>query len=77
MPEPLERGESPPPERLSGKQQKDTPATGKGTDDATNKEETNKSGLEALTSNPKGPLEDEVKRKFAKTLPKSGNMESS
>ncbi|KAK1759776.1 hypothetical protein QBC47DRAFT_410510 [Echria macrotheca] len=64
--EPVERGQSPPPERSSGKQMHDTPASGQGTDDASHKEETNKSGLENLTSNPKGPLDDEVTKKFAK-----------
>ncbi len=46
MPEPVERGQSPPPERSSGKQMHDPPASGKGTDDATNKKQTNKTGLE-------------------------------
>jgi len=46
MPEGPERGQSPPPERSSGKQMHDVPGSGKGTDDATNKEQTNKSSLE-------------------------------
>ncbi|KAL2019402.1 hypothetical protein VTK56DRAFT_9693 [Thermocarpiscus australiensis] len=62
-----ERGQSPPPERSSGKQMHEAPASGKGTDDASHKEQTNKSSLESLTSNPKGPMEDEVEKKFAKT----------
>jgi hypothetical protein len=41
-------GESPSPERSSGKQMHDTPASGKGTDNATNKEQTNKQGLEVI-----------------------------
>ncbi|KAK4151534.1 hypothetical protein C8A00DRAFT_17067 [Chaetomidium leptoderma] len=61
-----ERGQSPPPERSSGKQMHDPPASGKGTDDASNKEDVNKAALEHLTSNPKGPMEDEVERKFEK-----------
>jgi len=39
-------GESPEPERLSGKQMHDAPGSGQGTDDATKKEETNKKILE-------------------------------
>lgn len=38
--------QSPPPEEQSGRQLNDPPASGKGTDDASNKEQTNKSGLE-------------------------------
>ena len=38
--------ESPPPERQSGAQQRDPPASGHGTDNADNKEELNKSQLE-------------------------------
>ncbi|KAK3682400.1 hypothetical protein B0T22DRAFT_282523 [Podospora appendiculata] len=63
----IHSGESPPPETQSAKQLHDVPASGTGTDDATNKEQTNKSALDNLTSNPKGPLDDEVTRKFAKT----------
>lgn len=80
--------QSPPPENQTGAQLQDPPASGKGTDDATNKEETNKQVLEVsnlsyprhhpslasllttcqnLSSNPKGPLDDAVKEKFAKT----------
>ncbi|KAK3316449.1 hypothetical protein B0H66DRAFT_561336 [Apodospora peruviana] len=66
MPEGPERGQSPPPERQSGKQLSDTPGTGQGTDDASNKEQSNKSALDSLTSNPKGPLDDAVTEKFAK-----------
>ncbi|KAK4174444.1 hypothetical protein QBC36DRAFT_243312 [Triangularia setosa] len=58
--------QSPPPEEQSGKQLNDPPASGKGTDDATNKDQTNKTGLENLSSNPKGPMDDEVTKKFAK-----------
>ena len=66
-------GESPEPERLSGKQIHDTPGSGQGTDDASKKEETNQKILENLESNPKGPLDDEVTKKFAKNT----KMESS
>ena len=85
MPEPVERGQSPPPERSTGKQMHDVPASGKGTDNASHKEDINKKALEVgpclmprrgllqtansrqhLTSNPRGPMEDEVDRKFEK-----------
>ncbi|TDZ16874.1 hypothetical protein C8034_v004028 [Colletotrichum sidae] len=59
--------QSPSPERQTGAQLQDPPASGKGTDDATNKEETNKKALENLESNPKGPLDDALKEKFSKT----------
>lgn len=79
-----ERGQSPPPERSTGKQMHTPPGTGKGTDDASNKEDLNKASIEVgsslfscesiahadkvqhLTSNPRGPLEDEVEKKFEK-----------
>ncbi|KAK3381683.1 hypothetical protein B0H63DRAFT_524376 [Podospora didyma] len=64
-------GESPPPERVADKQMHATPASGKGTDDASNKEQTNKDALSKLTSNPKGPLDDIVTQKFAKTASES------
>ncbi|GAB1316023.1 hypothetical protein MFIFM68171_06233 [Madurella fahalii] len=67
MPEGPERGQSPPPERSTGKQMHDAPASGRGTDNASHKEDINKEALEHLTSNPKGPMEDEVTKKFAKT----------
>jgi hypothetical protein len=83
MPEQVERGQSPPPERSSGKQMHDVPASGKGTDNATHKEDANKEAIEVgtpcllsrysaansrqhLTSNPRGPMEDEVDKKFEK-----------
>jgi len=59
--------QSPPPEQQMGKQLHDPPASGTGIDDATNKEDVNKKALESLSSNPKGPLDDEVTKKFAKT----------
>ena len=52
MPEPIERGQSPPPERQSNKQMGE-PASGKGTDDASHKEESNKSAIEVCTMAPK------------------------
>lgn len=46
MPEGPERGQSPPPERSTGKQMHDAPASGKGTDDASHKQDINKEALE-------------------------------
>ncbi|KAG5915242.1 hypothetical protein E4U53_004513 [Claviceps sorghi] len=60
--------ESPPPERQSGKQLHETPAGGDGfgTSQTGNKGQENESNLKGLESNPKGPLDDELKNKFAK-----------
>ncbi|KAG6015174.1 hypothetical protein E4U54_004047 [Claviceps lovelessii] len=60
--------ESPPPERQSGKQLHETPAgnDGFGTSKTGNKDQENESNLKGLESNPKGPLDDELKNKFAK-----------
>ncbi|OAA53792.1 hypothetical protein SPI_09237 [Niveomyces insectorum RCEF 264] len=68
---PREAGESPPPERQSGRQLKDVPGSGRSTTQGQatkdwEQREGNK-GTEGLTSNPKGPLDDEVAAKFAKT----------
>ncbi|KAI1141469.1 hypothetical protein F5Y05DRAFT_262052 [Hypoxylon sp. FL0543] len=63
--------QSPPPERQTGPQLKDTPASGQGTDEAPNKKETMQDQLKNLTSNPKGPLEDAVNDKFTKTAKQS------
>ncbi|KAK3303221.1 uncharacterized protein B0T15DRAFT_539562 [Chaetomium strumarium] len=63
-----ERGQSPPPSRSSGKQMHDVPASGTGTDDASHKKDANKDALEKLSSNPRGPLEDEVDKKFEKRV---------
>lgn len=61
-------GQSPPPESQSGRQLKDAPASGQGTDySAPDKKEKLQDQLEGLKSNPKGPLEDAVDDKFAKT----------
>ncbi|KAL1844830.1 hypothetical protein VTK73DRAFT_1713 [Phialemonium thermophilum] len=63
-----ERGhQSPPPERSSGRQMKDTPASGQGTDDSSQKDQSNKKALENLSSNPVNPIEAEVDKKFQKT----------
>jgi len=58
--------QSPPPETQSDRQT-GQPASGQGTDDASNKQQTNKTGLENLTSNPTGPMDKAVEEKFAKT----------
>ncbi|KAK4217203.1 hypothetical protein QBC37DRAFT_415115 [Rhypophila decipiens] len=64
--------QSPPPERQSGKQLHEVPGSGEGTNEEASKisqeqqKETKKTGLENLTSNPKGVLDDEVTKKFAK-----------
>ncbi|KAK2067316.1 hypothetical protein P8C59_001067 [Phyllachora maydis] len=60
--------QSPAPEDQTGAQGNDPPASGKGTDDASNKDETNKSALENLSSNPTGPMDDAVTDKFSKTV---------
>ncbi|KAI0169189.1 hypothetical protein GGR52DRAFT_554039 [Hypoxylon sp. FL1284] len=59
--------QSPPPERQTGAQLKDAPASGQGTDEAPNKKETMQDQVSNLSSNPKGPLEDAVQDKFTKT----------
>ena len=48
------RGQSPPPERSTGKQMHDVPASGTGTDDASHKEDINKAAIEA-SSRPRMP----------------------
>ncbi|KAI9151623.1 hypothetical protein HJFPF1_08830 [Paramyrothecium foliicola] len=58
--------QSPPPERQTGAQQQDPPASGKGTDNAENKDQVNKEQLQNLSSNPKGPVDDALEAKFAK-----------
>ncbi|PFH60970.1 hypothetical protein XA68_18499 [Ophiocordyceps unilateralis] len=59
--------ESPPPERQSGAQMHDTPASGQGIDSADNKQDKVTAQVQGLSSNPKGPVDDAVKDKFAKT----------
>jgi len=65
-----EGAESPPPERQTGAQQHDPPASGKGTDKIENKEQVLKDQLANLESNPKGPMDDFLDAKFSK---KQGN----
>ncbi|KAK3384596.1 hypothetical protein B0T24DRAFT_716263 [Lasiosphaeria ovina] len=75
-----ERGESPPPEQVSGKQLHDVPGWSgqEGSGNADNKasnEQSNKTGLESLSSNPKGPLDDIVTEKFSKSSSKNDKTE--
>ncbi|KAI1095531.1 hypothetical protein F5B19DRAFT_439881 [Rostrohypoxylon terebratum] len=65
--------QSPPPERQTGPQLKDTPASGQGTDETPNKRESLQDQLKNLTSNPRGPLEDAVEQKFAKSAKPSSS----
>ncbi|GAW27368.1 hypothetical protein SAMD00023353_11800180 [Rosellinia necatrix] len=65
-----EGGQSPPPERQTGRQIHETPASGQGTDTADNKEEVNREQLKNLTSNPPGPMDASLGEKFAKGFAK-------
>jgi hypothetical protein len=56
--------QSPAPENQSGAQQQSPPASGKGTDNADNKDQTIKKELDNLSSNPKEAMDDELKKKF-------------
>ncbi|KAI1423502.1 hypothetical protein F5Y12DRAFT_716303 [Xylaria sp. FL1777] len=62
--------QSPPPERQTGAQLHDPPASGQGTDSADNKEQTNEDQLKNLTSNPPGPMDAALGEKFAKGFAK-------
>ncbi|EMR72899.1 hypothetical protein MGN70_001764 [Eutypa lata] len=59
--------QSPPPERQTGAQLNDVPASGKGTDEAPDKQNKLQDQLKNLSSNPKGPMDDAVEKKFTKT----------
>jgi len=66
--------QSPDPETQTGAQQQDPPSNAKGVNDSENPEsnkETSKKELEGFSSNPKGPLDDEVTKKFSKTTGES------
>jgi len=65
---PNEGRQSPPPERQTGAQQQEPPASGHGVNKLEDKAKDNKAQHENLESNPKGPLDDAVKEKFAKTV---------
>ncbi|GAW24795.1 hypothetical protein EKO27_g11795 [Xylaria grammica] len=58
--------QSPPPERQTGPQLHETPASGQGTDKIDNKEQTNEDQLKNLTSNPAGIMDAALGEKFAK-----------
>ncbi|OAA74095.1 hypothetical protein ISF_00996 [Cordyceps fumosorosea ARSEF 2679] len=60
--------ESPSPQRQTGAQLHDPPGHGVHSENKTSEqvEEASKSELENLSSNPRGPLEDAVERKFSK-----------
>ncbi|KAI1175681.1 hypothetical protein F4777DRAFT_549530 [Nemania sp. FL0916] len=58
--------QSPPPERQTGAQLHDPPASGQGIDKADNKEQANQEQLKNLTSNPPGPMDAALEDKFAK-----------
>ncbi|KAI8625981.1 hypothetical protein F5Y19DRAFT_479063 [Xylariaceae sp. FL1651] len=60
--------QSPPPERSTGAQMHDAPASGQGTDKMDNKEQTNQDQLNNLTSNPAGPMDASLESKFSKDL---------
>ncbi|PHH84432.1 hypothetical protein CDD83_1955 [Cordyceps sp. RAO-2017] len=62
--------ESPPPERQTGAQMHDPPASGHGVASAERKGEALRSEVEALPSNPERAGDDALKQKFSK---KEGN----
>ncbi|KAF7549382.1 hypothetical protein G7046_g8367 [Stylonectria norvegica] len=61
--------ESPSPETQSGKQLKEVPGSGQRTEKSNDdkEEQSAKSQLDNLESNPKGVTDDEVTKKFAKS----------
>jgi len=65
-----EGAESPPPERQTGAQLHDPPASGHGTDSAKGKDKIMDKERQGLQSNPKGPMDDSLESKFSK---KEGN----
>ncbi|KAL7938740.1 hypothetical protein V8C35DRAFT_275971 [Trichoderma chlorosporum] len=58
--------QSPTPERQTGAQLHDPPASGKGPDINKFSQKDPKSQLDCLTSNPKGPMDDALEHKFSK-----------
>ncbi|KZZ99465.1 hypothetical protein AAL_02037 [Moelleriella libera RCEF 2490] len=58
--------QSPPPERQTGKQLHDPPASGFGTTEVGQKGETVKNEVEGLDSNPPGPVDGALDDKFKK-----------
>ncbi|KAI2628208.1 hypothetical protein GGS21DRAFT_492856 [Xylaria nigripes] len=63
---PNEGRQSPSPERQTGAQLHDPPASGQGVTKIENKEQVNEDQLKNLTSNPPGPLDAFLPEKFAK-----------
>jgi len=61
-----EGGQSPPPEAQTGAQLNAPPGSGQGTDNAEGKDKKLQSELDKLTSNPKGPMDDNLEAKFSK-----------
>ncbi|TAQ85594.1 hypothetical protein B7494_g6081 [Chlorociboria aeruginascens] len=62
--------QSPPPEDQTGAQQQDAPSQGQGVNESTNNKSESEDQRDALTSNPKGPLDDHVKETVKKTMNK-------
>ncbi|KAI1820676.1 hypothetical protein F4861DRAFT_542669 [Xylaria intraflava] len=58
--------QSPPPERQTGAQLHEPPASGQGVSRVDNKEQANIDQLKNLTSNPPGPMDAFLPDKFAK-----------
>ncbi|KAI1472929.1 uncharacterized protein F4812DRAFT_454746 [Daldinia caldariorum] len=58
--------QSPPPERQTGRQLNEVPASGQGTDETPNKRANLQDHLNNLPSNPKGPLDDAAESKVSK-----------
>ncbi|KAH6605915.1 hypothetical protein Trco_005068 [Trichoderma cornu-damae] len=62
--------QSPPPERQEGAQLQDPPGSGKASDLHKAEKRDPKDQLSCLTSNPKGPMDDALEKKFSR---KPGN----
>jgi len=60
--------QSPEPSGQSGAQQQSAPSSGQGVNDSSRNQDTSKSHIEGLSSNPKGPLDDHVKETTSKTM---------
>lgn len=58
--------QSPPPDRQSGAQQQDPPASGHALEKGKDEKDA-KAQLDKLASNPKGPMDDALESKFSKT----------
>ncbi|PSS15113.1 hypothetical protein M430DRAFT_105151 [Amorphotheca resinae ATCC 22711] len=60
--------QSPSPERQSGAQQKDAPSSGQGVNETSKNKRESQADINALTSNPKGPMDDHVAETTKKTV---------